>query len=137
MTSCPPETAEASLFQAYQAEAEHYARALRLAQTLRFRLQQGASVQEEMTLILACLDDVRTIEARIAETRTQWQQSGRKPGPELSAALNRVAELLASLAPLIGAAEKQALTRLGELRPQLDASSRARQMQHAYLRSRA
>src|SRR5262249_46048863 len=80
------------LFSAYTEEADRYQRALEVARQLPADFQQGGTGENQLQQIAALLDEVKLIEARIAETKQAWEASGQKPGPQLKSVLTRVTE---------------------------------------------
>lgn len=117
---------------AYEQEAECYQRALQLAEDLPALLQQGQDTDEKLRQILTCCDEVKAIEARIAQTKKRWQDQDEELGPELQSVLDRVTELITRLGARIREAEQQAGMQKARLVPELDAAIRSRQMQQAY-----
>lgn len=126
----------AILFTAYQQEAECYAQALRLADDLPAALQQGEDSAEKMRQVLACFNEVRAIEDRIAETKQHWIDDGQRPDDEFKAVLDRITDLLERLSARLQEAEQQAAARKISLIPELDSLIRTQQMQRAYNRGK-
>lgn len=120
------------LLNAYSEEAERYQRALQIAQALPGSFQGGNTGETELQQISTLLDEVRLIEARIAETKRAWEDSGQKPDPKLKGVLQRVADLIEGLSGHIQQAEREATAQRNQLAPELDLAVRGHQMQRAY-----
>ena len=120
------------LTSAYAEEAERYTRALQMARELQASFQRGGTGEENLQQIMALLNEVALIEARITDAKQAWQASGQKPGPQLQGVLERVTELIQSLSGHIQEAEREATEQKNRLVPELDAAVRGQQMQRAY-----
>lgn len=122
---------EATLCRAYRAEADHYQRALELAETLPAAFDCGQS-EQEMRRLQQILDEIGGIEHDIRDKREAWHSAGRRPGPALQDALNTLRTLLEELIPLIQVAETRAQQAREQLMPEVDLQSRTRKMREAY-----
>jgi hypothetical protein len=125
-------SAEALLFAAYQEEAGRYAAALQVAEALRSGAGQTGTADEKLPQMLAHLDAVAAIEARIMETKRWWVATGQQPGPQLRAVLEQVTQLIERLAVCVRETELAALAEKQSLLPELDSAARVWQMQRAY-----
>ncbi len=83
------------LLNAYTEQADRYTRALGVAQALPASFRQGGTGAAELQQIMALLDEVKRIEARIAATKKAWAATGQKPSSKLKGVLERVAGLIA------------------------------------------
>jgi hypothetical protein len=128
----PVATAEAALCAAYREELDRYTRALRIAEGLPAALADGPDGGRALQHVRGLLDEVATIEARIAPSKSVWQESGRKPGAELGMLLAQMQVVIERLAACIHAAEQQAAAQKEQLVPELDAAVRSRRMLRAY-----
>lgn len=127
-----PSTLETVLCDAYREEIAIYTRALKTANEITRCLDTRTPHDAMLADLLAALGAVGVIEERTADARQAWQSSGCKPGPQLQALLDHAAQVITELAGLVRQAEEVAAARKAWLAPQLDASSRGRQMQRAY-----
>jgi hypothetical protein len=122
---------ELVLRDAYREQEACYDRALRCIRSLATVFDLTAD-EERLNAYVQLLDEVATIENRIAPVKEQWQRVGRKPGPELSAQLERVTGLLEQLRTMTEQLEQAALKQRSELAPELDQMARGQQMRRAY-----
>ncbi len=130
----PPQTcsAEARLCLAYREQAGCYAQALLAVEALPQLFHQGQDAAQQLHALAVQLDHIAAIETRLAATKVEWHQSGRRPGTELTTVLDQVAELIERLAQQIHAAEQEALSQKSGLLSQLDEATRGHQMHRAY-----
>jgi hypothetical protein len=121
----PADELEATLCRAYRREAELYARAV-----------AAAGGHDAVTDWLAAANDVlvevAAVEAEIAATKAAWNRRGGRPGPELAAALNDVADQIQRLVALVDASRGELEERRRRMLPVLDGSIRQRRMRAAY-----
>src|SRR5262249_39525932 len=103
-----------------------------LAEALPGLLARGESVDAALAQLLALLDEVAAVEARIAPVKAQWHQGDHQPGAELRELLSRLTRNLEHLSGHIQAADLEANARKCRLRPELDRGILSRQMQRAY-----
>jgi len=127
-----PTDLETRLVTAYRNEAACYSEALQAARDLDAALRQGQNQNVPLERMLALFDRIAVIEADMSECKRLWQQSSRRPGPELQAVLFQVEDLIQAMRGCVVAAEQQARAVSDRLAPQLDQLVRGRQMQRAY-----
>ena len=123
---------ETVLRTAYAAEADLYTQALSVAQEIATALEERSGTDHSMPKLLALLDQVTGIEARIADAKALWRRNGHRPGEELQSLLVAVRERIEQLARCINRAEQEAAAHRDRLLPELDATVRSQQMQRAY-----
>jgi hypothetical protein len=123
---------EPLLYAAYQEEADLYGRALAAVTDVPAALQRGENTEARLQQMLELLQQIGTVESRIAPIKGRCQGSGWKPGPQLDQALAQVRRLIERLMACIQEAERCARQRKHQLEPELDALIRGSQMQRAY-----
>lgn len=127
---------EALLREVYQEQRGHYTQALRAAEGLLDALARGTNLEEPTRQLAAHLNRTSAAEIRVQELKRHWQQSGGKPGPELKALLDQVAQLIAQLIDRVKQAETLTVGRQNLLLPELEIQARNRQMQQVYGRTK-
>ena len=125
-------SAEKLLLAAYREQAMYYASALRLAEQRR-----GGDPGDIPPAVVAFLDKIAAVEARMTETKSWWLATGQKAGPDLRAALDEVTQLIDRLTSCVREAEQTASASRQALTPQLDAAARGMQMRRAYAGAQA
>jgi cell division septum initiation protein DivIVA len=126
---------ESLLCVACVAEADRYERAIRIARNLKVVLQEDQSCEDAIEQLQAILDEVAQIETQVVEPKRIWQAGGRKTGPALSVALERMTTALRQLAGEIQGAEQSARTQMKTLAAHLDTSIKGCRMLRAYTQS--
>jgi hypothetical protein len=128
---------EEILVAAYRRQAGCYTQALELAHSIDAAVRLGQDQGPPMQHLITVLDEVAAIDADASDARQLWQRSSRRPGPELQAVLDQVANLIQALHACVGSAAQHARAETERLAPQLDRLVRGRQMQAAYRGSMA
>ncbi len=124
----PLEHVEQRLIAGYQKQGSLYESALRLLQ----ERAGPASDADRAHHLNEVLHRVASIETEFADARAIWRQSGKTPGTELRAVLERVAEQLRILGGLIESQVAELLVRKQRLAPAIDDFIRQRSMLNAY-----
>lgn len=120
---------EQLLCEGYREEIDLYTQAVALCDCHR-----TAPVDGWLPQLVAQLDRVATVEARVATAKAEWQRLGQSPGRALADCLNRVAELLGALAAAVDGAIASLQARRQQLPAQLEALARSHRVQQAYQR---
>jgi hypothetical protein len=123
---------ENELCAAYRAEIDLYSRALALAEQMPAMFPAADRTSEAAQEIVRYLDEVARVEARISKTKSRWNISGAKPGPDLRAMLAQTAELIRRLDEQVKKAEQAAVAQRDLLAPALDNGAQAMRMRQAY-----
>jgi hypothetical protein len=124
------EQLEQRVLAGYRRQASHYERALRL-------LEQRDAVTNWAQDLHAILEEVAGLEPEYADAKAAWQQSGKTPGVELRAVLDRLAEQIRVLRAMIDSQVAELLARKQRLVPEIDDFIRRRWMLNAYGQSKA
>ena len=119
---------ERRLIAGYQRQATEYERALRVleAGADAGRENNWAQHLNDVLLIVAELD------GELTDAKAAWRDSGRTPGTELRALLDRLASQIRVVGAHIDAQVVQLVARKQRLLPEIDDFIRQRWMLHAY-----
>ena len=127
----PLDEPEAMLCSAYAAQADLYAAAL--AALHRPAGSPGAGTMDECaTALLLALDQVTALEARIAQTKQEWQRQARQAGPALRQAMALVHDRLLQLSAAVDQSIRDLEASQQTMLPRLDQFARLQQMHRAY-----
>jgi hypothetical protein len=114
---------EALLTDAYAEEAFFYARILEGMDRHGSAWEPGG-VDAWLLQVSRQLEEVHAIEARLQPVKAAWHQTGRRPGPRLSALLAEVAAAIRKLQGRMEATMAELHTQQHELAPRLDEAIR-------------
>lgn len=123
---------EAILCEGYREEIDLYTQAIALCEVQRAAPQ--TPVESWLPLLLGLLDRVAAVEGRIAAAKADWRRQDRSAGAALAGCLNRMAELLRTLAAAVDGVIAGLQARREQLPAQLEALARSQRVQQAYQR---
>ena len=132
MTNHSQEVLEAKLHDCYQAQVQHYRKALAIAKELPEAFSSGAAPTEKLKQLSQRLDEVARLEGMIAEVKQNWRHQQYKPGTRLQATLDTTEALLSELLPQISRAEQLARDARQNLHPRLSDAVQSTRMRNAY-----
>jgi hypothetical protein len=127
---------EKTLQTAYEAQAECYAQALVFIGEAESLQAPEATLGHDLGKVIALLEQVSTIEARIDAAKARWLDAGNHPGAQFQATLDRVRGLIESLQEYVQLALDREQERKDRLLPALDLLARGKRMQQAYALAR-
>ena len=123
---------EQRLVDGYRQLASQYEKALSIVQAPASPTSCPPGEIHWMPTLQEALQTVAGLDARLADDKSAWAQSGRSPGTELRTILDRVAAQIRTLAEHIDRQVAQLVARKERLVPKMDEFIRQRWMLNAY-----
>jgi hypothetical protein len=117
----------------YQAQLQHYDRAIRIVAQPTPGADQGATCLHDLNAVLR---EISALDAALAEDKAVWRSSGYRPGPPLRDILDRVTARIRELSAIIDRRVAVLEARKQALLPEVDECIQQRRMLHAYGKSR-
>jgi hypothetical protein len=122
---------ERVLCEAYREEIDLYTQAVALCEC---RSAAPEAVDGWLPTLVAMLDRIAAVEARMAPAKAEWKRLGHAPDAALADCLRRMAELLRALAAAVDRVITDLQARRQHLPAPLEALSRSQRVQQAYQR---